>query len=243
MPDTGTFREVIHPGRLLTGCLPDRDTVRVPEDPSEPVFTILLVCTGNICRSALAERLGRAYLTATLGDGATAAIRIVSAGTGAVVDSAMHPDSARVLRGYGAEPGDFRARQLVEGIVAEADLTLTMTRRHRHEVLRLAPRALARTYTLREAHHLLGLLDEDWRPHGDRLYDRAGSLVKALAAARSRRSMDGVDKDDGDDDVPDPISGPLEAHVEAGNLVAAALLPVLDRIVALDTAAPRPDGA
>ena len=38
----------------------------------DPVFTVLFVCTGNICRSALAERLGRAYLDEALGDEAGA---------------------------------------------------------------------------------------------------------------------------------------------------------------------------
>jgi protein-tyrosine-phosphatase len=47
-------------------------------DPA--TFTVLVVCTGNICRSALAERLGRAYLEERLGDKADA-VRLVSAGT------------------------------------------------------------------------------------------------------------------------------------------------------------------
>jgi protein-tyrosine-phosphatase len=194
----------------------------------DAAFTVLLVCTGNICRSALAERLGRAYLDERLGDDA-AAIRLVSAGTQAVVDSAMHPDSALVLRGYGAEAGDFRARQLTESIAGSADLTLTMTRGHRREALRLAPRGLARTFTVREAADLLALVGEEPELDGDGLGERARSLVKAMAEARSRRTSD-----EGDD-VPDPISGPPEAHEEAGELIAAALLPLLARIAALHT--------
>ena len=61
---------------------------------------MLLVCTGNICRSALGERLGRAYLADVLGQDA-GAVELVSAGVQAVVGSAMHPDSALVLRGLG----------------------------------------------------------------------------------------------------------------------------------------------
>jgi protein-tyrosine-phosphatase len=192
----------------------------------EPAFTVLLVCTGNICRSALAERLGRAYLEQRLGDDA-GAIRLVSAGTQAVVGSAMHPDSALALRGYGAEPGDFRARRLTEAIAASADLTLTMTRGHRREALRLAPRGLARTFTLREAADLLTLVGDEPGLDGDDLGERARSLVRALAGARSARSSD-----DGDD-VPDPINGPPEAHEDAGELIAAALLPILAGLTAL----------
>jgi len=191
---------------------------------AEPAVTVLLVCTGNICRSALAERLGRAYLDDVLGDDA-AAIRLGSAGSHAVVDSAMHPDSALVLQGYGAEPGDFRARRLTEAITAEADLTLTMTRAHRAEVLRLAPRALARTFTIREAAALLADVDE---PEGASLPERVRALVDAMAAARAGRSS-GAD----DDDVVDPIDRPVEVHEEAGELIAAALIPVLARLAAL----------
>ena len=191
---------------------------------ADPAFTVLLVCTGNICRSALAERLGRAYLDEVLGDGATA-IRLMSAGTRAVVGSEMHPDSALVLRGYGAEPGDFRAQQLTEALAAGADLTLTMTRAHRRDVLARAPRGLARTFTLREAADLLSL-PGDAQPVGDNAGERLRGLVKALAGARSARTAgDGTD-----DDVLDPINRPVEVHEEAGELIAASLLPILRRI-------------
>jgi protein-tyrosine-phosphatase len=171
----------------------------------------------------MAERLGRAYLDEVLGAQA-GAMRLVSAGTQAVVGSAMHPHSALVLRGFGATAGDFRAQHLTESLAAQADLTLTMTRAHRREVLRLAPRGLARTFTLREAADLLGLLGE-WEPDGDGFGERARSLVKALADARTRRTAE-------DDDVPDPISGPVEAHEEAGELIVGTLLPLLGAIAA-----------
>jgi protein-tyrosine-phosphatase len=188
-------------------------------------FTVLLVCTGNICRSALAERLGRAYLDDIMGDAASE-IRLVSAGTNAVVDSAMHPHSALVLAGLGAAAGDFTARQLTEALPAEADLILTMTRRHRKDVLEAAPRGLARTFTLREAAALLQLADTTELPEAT-LTERARALVKQLADARSRRHATD------DDDIRDPIGQPVEMHEEVGEAIAAALLPVLRRLADL----------
>ena len=112
--------------------------------------------------------------------------RLVSAGTRAVVGSGMHPDSALVLRGYGAEPGDFQACQPDGRIAASADLVLTMTRAHRVEVLQVAPRALQRTFTLPEAAALLTELTDE--PAGATFSDLARGLVAAMAAARGAPS-------------------------------------------------------
>jgi protein-tyrosine phosphatase len=187
---------------------------------------VLLVCTGNVCRSAVAERLGRTYLAELLTDDA-GAIRLVSAGTRGVVGSAMHPDSARVLEGLGAHPGDFRARRLTERLVADADLTLTMTRRHRADALALAPRALTRTFTLREAAALLELVEEGRDVQADSFADRARALIRQMAGARARRP--GSE----DDDVRDPIGRPVEVHQMVGEAIAEALHPVLRRFAAL----------
>jgi protein-tyrosine phosphatase len=184
------------------------------------------VCTGNICRSALAERLGRAYLDDALGDDAWS-VRLLSAGTHAVVGSAMHPDSALVLAGFGGNPYGFEAQQLVEGQILEADLVLTMTRGHRRDVLSLAPRALARTFTLREAADLLALLGQDVELLGETWVERGRALVKALSTARSGRQSSSAD------DIRDPIQQPLEVHQEVGDAIVEALLPLLARIVAL----------
>ena len=133
----------------------------------------------------MAERLGRAFLAQVMGPDAEQ-VRIISAGTQAVVGSAMHPDSALVLRGFGAEAGDFRARQLTEGMAAEADLILTMTRAHREHVLERAPRALARTFTLREAADLLSRSDGEPSTVSTTRSARR-TWCAAMAAARSGR--------------------------------------------------------
>ncbi|WP_164704317.1 protein-tyrosine-phosphatase [Blastococcus litoris] len=196
--------------------------------PADP-FRVLVVCTGNICRSAFAERLGRAWIGEALGDDASELV-VESAGTRAVVGSAMHPDSALVLRGYGVEADGFRARQLAEEHPAQADLVLTMTRAHRNQVLGLAPRALARTFTLREAAALLSALD-DLEPEGDDFVARARALVRAMADARPGRSATRTD-----DDVWDPINQPIEAHEEAGELIVETFLPLLRRLADLRSA-------
>jgi protein-tyrosine phosphatase len=104
--------------------------------------TILTVCTGNICRSPLAEQL----LRARLGDG----FRVHSAGVGAMTGWPMDPDAADQSRAYGGDPDGFTARQLTAAIVDESDLILTATRSHRDEVVRRFPKAMRRTFSLAE---------------------------------------------------------------------------------------------
>ncbi|WP_411969464.1 hypothetical protein [Geodermatophilus sp. YIM 151500] len=192
-------------------------------DPGRP-FTILFVCTGNLCRSPLAERLGRAYLDAAFGERG-GAIRLESAGTDAVVGAGMNPDSARVLRGLGGEPEGFVARQLASSMIERADLTLALSRRHRRRVLEMAPRSLARTFTLLEVAELAGYVPAHPDGSGD-VAACARAFVRALAAARSCRRGGGDA-----DDIRDPIGQDVTVHQEVGEAISDALLPLLRRLV------------
>ncbi|SFP22498.1 protein-tyrosine phosphatase [Geodermatophilus dictyosporus] len=187
-------------------------------------FRLLFVCTGNICRSAAAERLTRRRLQELLGGGASA-VSVHSAGTQAVVGAAVHPDSAAAVRALGGDVEGFAARRLRRPMVTEADLVLTMTREHRQAVLGLEPRSLSRTFTLREAADLARLVggppDAAGAPDGD-----LRGLVARMAAARRLRPGAGAD-----DDVDDPIAGPPEAHARAVASIAGHLGPVLDHVV------------
>ncbi|MGY1716380.1 hypothetical protein ACI78R_18100 [Geodermatophilus sp. SYSU D01106] len=189
-------------------------------------FSVLFVCTGNICRSPLGERLARAYLSEALGADARH-VTVASAGTRAVVGSAMHPDSALVLSGLGGDPAGFRARQLEPSLAAAADLVLVMTHRHRDVVLHHAPAALNRTFTVLEAERALSSGAVDGDRGGRDARARLQALVAALAARRRRTSRGAGD------DVPDPVGRPLEVHQEVGERIADALLPLLDRMAAV----------
>ena len=191
----------------------------------EPELTILFVCTGNICRSPLAERLTRARLATALGPRA-ATVQVRSAGTHAAAGGGMDPLSARVLQDLGGDSAGFVAQPLTGRLAVAADLTLCMTRQHRQEVLARAPRALARTFTLREAAGLLALVPAGELPGGT-TRERARALVAALAAARPRRAGGA------DDDIADPIGQADSVHHEVGQQIEAALRPLVDRLGAL----------
>lgn len=114
--------------------------------------TILIVCTGNVCRSPYIERRLSAALAET-------SIAVSSAGTGALVGSEMDPRVARRLSELGLRSEGFVARQLTSEMARAADLILGATREHRSLIVRMEPSALRRTYALADfsdlAAHLL----------------------------------------------------------------------------------------
>ena len=136
---------------------------------------VLVVCTGNVCRSPLIER--------ALSHAVGARIEVESAGTAALVGSPMDGRVAAQLRAWKMESAGFVARQLVPNMVADADLVLTATRAHRGAVATLHPPALAYTFTLSDFSDLVTAASSPGpqpSPEGSRLPE----LVRLAAAHR-----------------------------------------------------------
>lgn len=90
-------------------------------------YNLLFVCTGNTCRSPMAEALARRVL-AERGHGD---VRVASAGTSALPGSGASDAVPVVLREIGVELGDHRASELTAERVEWADMILVMSPRHR----------------------------------------------------------------------------------------------------------------
>lgn len=183
------------------------------------VYRVLMVCTGNICRSPFAERLLRARLDESFGEAARA-IEVTSAGIGALVGEPMMPESAETLVGYGGDPSGFVARALEPDQIDAADLVLGLTRQHRAAVVTMVPRASAKNLTLREYARLLtGVAGADLSVSGPGLVDRFRAVT---AAAFGRRGFAPPD-DPSDDDVPDPFGGSMAGYRRAAVMIDRAL--------------------
>ncbi|HVS69127.1 MAG TPA: hypothetical protein VHE56_11285 [Mycobacteriales bacterium] len=182
-------------------------------------YRVLVVCTGNICRSPFAERLLRARLDERFGPEAKV-VEVSSAGTGALVGEPMMPESAETLLRYGGDPAEFVACALSVEQIEAADLVLGLTRAHRSAAVTMFPRAAAKSVTLREYARLLtGVSRADVASSGPDLVDRFRALT---TMAFSRRGFE-PPKDPSDDDVPDPFGGSMAGYEKAAALIDQAL--------------------
>lgn len=109
---------------------------------------ILTVCTGNICRSPMAQFWMRAALP---GDD----VQITSAGINAMIGRGMDAPSALMTERFGGDPSSHVARQLDERILAETDLVIAMAVEHREAAVAIRPALARRAFTILELEALI----------------------------------------------------------------------------------------
>jgi protein-tyrosine phosphatase len=186
------------------------------------MFSVLMVCLGNICRSPMAEVLLKTHLRSLVGEEAARQVRVQSAGTGLWnVGEPMNPPAAQELLARGADPAGFRARHLVAGYVAEADLILTATREHHDVVVELDPSAARRSFVMGEFGRYLPRVALDRLPAGSEgLSARGRALVEAVAALR------GEEPPRTSDEIPDPWGHDQQFFTAVAEMLDETLRPL-----------------
>jgi len=107
---------------------------------------ILFVCTGNSCRSVMAEGIFRKMLDELGRDD----VRVISAGTAAPKGMRPPPAVEKVMRREGVDVSVHRATSLTIDSIEEADLVLVMEKRHRQAVLEMNPKASGKVFLLKK---------------------------------------------------------------------------------------------
>ncbi|MGI5289579.1 hypothetical protein ACQEVF_40440 [Nonomuraea polychroma] len=159
-------------------------------------FRILLVCTANICRSAMGEVIARAMLQS-----APLPVATGSAGVRALVGQPMAPHAIGALGKLGLDGRPHRARMLGLDLVRSADLLLTMEAGHVAVAVDLDPEAAHKTFTLPEFAALAS--GAGGRRYRSDTVERARAIVQSAGARRNRRRAL---------EVYDPYGGPPEGY-------------------------------
>ncbi|MVU83245.1 low molecular weight phosphatase family protein [Nocardia sp. ET3-3] len=164
---------------------------------------VLFVCSGNVCRSVIAERL----TLAVAADHGLQELSAESAGVRALVGFPVEPLAAQTIVGLGGNADNFKARRLKAEMVHRADLVLTMTDKIRDQVRDLVPEALPRAFTLLEAYRIAKV-------------SGARSVV-GLHAARDDLAIVGREN------IADPVGLSPQQYCDVGDRIAEALVPLL----------------
>jgi protein-tyrosine phosphatase len=116
------------------------------------VLSIVFVCTGNTCRSPMAEAMCRSLLAArlrcTVEDLPDRGISVASAGISATMGGRPSPEGVAVLAEMGIDLSYHESQPLAAQLVRHADIVWTMTRAHRQAILSQWPEAAPRVHLL-----------------------------------------------------------------------------------------------
>ena len=114
--------------------------------------TILFVCSGNTCRSPMAEALARAALAKKLNvapdDLEQKGVSVISAGSFAMPGTRAAVPAVEAVKPFGGDLTKHRSRPLSVELIHQADVIFTMSRAHAAAVTALVPSAAEKTMTL-----------------------------------------------------------------------------------------------
>lgn len=177
---------------------------------------VLFVCTGNVCRSPLAELLLRDRL-------ADLPVHIASAGTRTRDGLPMTRKAARSAMALGADPAAaarHASTRLNAELLQDHDLILTMTRAHRRAVVELSPSRTSSTFLLGEFARLVTAIGRPAALDGADGSDYLRALLRTAISMRGTSTADPAP----DDDIRDPYRGSAETYA----LVSGQIAPTVD---------------
>lgn len=192
------------------------------------LISVLIVCTGNICRSPLAHLTMQERLN-------DVEVDFHSAGTRARPGLPMTTEAWNLAAEWGVNPtasSTHRSAQLTPRAIDAASLIVTMTRQQRREVVEMAPSSVGRAFTVRELARLAGgTSDEELL----RTLEHSGGgssrgLALMLNVLASKRGLIITSGDPGQDDVIDPYRRSLSTYRQSAAEMSPGLL-ALERLL------------
>ena len=110
------------------------------------IKSILFVCTGNSCRSVMAEGMLKKRLKELGKDG----IIVRSAGVRAIDGCSPTNETINVMKLQGVDISAFKSTGITDELIKGSDLILVLERAHKIEITRNIPAVASKTFFLRE---------------------------------------------------------------------------------------------
>ena len=180
-------------------------TYSMPESYTAPIMRLLFVCTGNTCRSPLAEAAWRAFGAPILERAGEPSVAM-SAGLAAVPGMCAARSSVTVAKGWGQDLSEHCARRLTPDIVGPNDHIFAMTQAQLLSVQALYP-------NVKSFHLGAFAAAEILPPHQQRLAE----LLNSFCAGQPSPDMHSHD-------IPDPIGCSMEAYQACGEIIRRAVI-------------------
>lgn len=110
-------------------------------------MNVLFVCTGNTCRSSMAEGLFRDMVNKK---GLQDRIKVESAGVFAASGEPASNQSIEAMERQSIDISNHKSRQLTKDMIDNADIIFTMTSNHKRAIISMHNKAMNKTFTLTE---------------------------------------------------------------------------------------------
>jgi len=150
------------------------------------MFNVLIICTGNTCRSPMAEGI----LKSLLKERGIEDIRVTSAGIGAMEGLPASPFAIKAARAWNVDISGHLSRQLNKRLIAEADLILAMSSEHVEFVARQDRTAMKKTFLIKGFPALYSSSQENVRdPIGGMLDDYNETFMELYEVLRRAEGL------------------------------------------------------
>jgi protein-tyrosine phosphatase len=155
-------------------------------------FSVLMVCTGNTCRSPMAQSIAQHEIgEGALGNAQHIPVRVESAGVAASNNAPMTREAREALSKLGIEPHKHASRMVNRDLVREADVIFALTKGHAMRLIDLVPEAKSKVFLLDPQGHdvsdpIGGTLDD---------YVECATLLRSHVQDRVKEIVTALERD------------------------------------------------